>query len=95
MIITTLANLAKILLLAASLPLAILAYRGYRGTPWGRVLQPIPVVEVSFILYLVIVILGIDAPAVHGFAVVAWAVGTLAACLSALRLTLLLRGDRV
>lgn len=95
MIITAIANLVQILLLAASLPLALLAYRGYRGTPWGRVLQPLPVMEVCFILYLAILILEVDTALAFGVAVTVSVVGSLAAFLSALRLTLLLRSDHV
>lgn len=32
----------------AALPLSLLAAYGFRGTPWGRVLSPLPVMEVAF-----------------------------------------------
>lgn len=95
MIITEIASLVQILLLAASLPLAVLAYRGYRGTPWGRVLQPLPIMEVCFILYLAILILQVDTALAVGVAVVVSVIGSFAAFLSAVRLTLLLRSDHV
>lgn len=95
MIIATIANLVQILLLAVSLPLALLAYKGYRGTPWGGVLQPLPIMEGCFILYLAILILRIDTALAFGVAVTASIIGTLAAFLSAVRLTLLLRSDHV
>ncbi|MXR19525.1 hypothetical protein [Halobacterium bonnevillei] len=42
----------------AALPLSLLAAYGFRGTPWGRVLSPLPVMEVAFSIGLGIGILG-------------------------------------
>lgn len=39
-------------ILFAALPLSVIAAYGFRGTPWGRVLTPLPVVELSFAIGL-------------------------------------------
>lgn len=39
-------------MLFAALPLSIVAAYGFRGTPWGRVLSPLPVVELMFAIGL-------------------------------------------
>lgn len=36
--------------LAMAFPFAVLAARGYRGTPWGRALKPLPVVTAALML---------------------------------------------
>lgn len=41
----------------AALPLSVVAAYGFRGTPWGRVLAPLPVMEVAFAAGLAIAIL--------------------------------------
>ncbi|WP_313695730.1 hypothetical protein [Halorarum halobium] len=46
----SLLNYGQALLLAASLPLALVAVHGYRGTPFGAVVAGLPVVSVGLLL---------------------------------------------
>lgn len=40
-----------LLVLAATLPISVVAVREFEGAPFGRVLRPIPVVVLAFIVY--------------------------------------------
>jgi hypothetical protein len=72
--------------LFASVPLSTIAAYGFRGTPWGRVLLPLPLVEVSLAAGIGIGLLD----AVHGplalFRAGCFAVGVLGVALITFRL---------
>lgn len=74
----------------AALPLSVVAAYGFRGTPWGRVLAPLPVMEVAFAVGTGITILNGGAPEGDGALVVvqtaAYGVGVVAVSLVAFRL---------
>jgi uncharacterized membrane protein len=55
-------ELATILVLAVTLPVAVIAVRGFRGTPFGSVLRPLPVVLVAYIAMNVPSVMGAEAP---------------------------------
>lgn len=59
MVIERTLELTTLLILAATLPLAVIAVRGFRGAPFGAVLRPLPVVIVAY--------LGMNAPGVMGY----------------------------
>lgn len=75
----------------AALPLSLLAAYGYRGTPWGRVLSPLPVMEVAFSVGLGITILGGGGDWLVVQSVV-YSVGVVAVSLVSFRLARLLTG---
>ena len=85
----------QVFLLGVALPLAVVAVRGYEGTPFGRVLRPLPVVVLGFLVTVAakLVPLGVH----EGYYVVAVGntVGVVAALVSAVRLVLLLTQRRV
>lgn len=78
-------------LMFASLPLSLLAAYGYRGTPWGRVLSPLPVMEVAFSVGLGIAILGGGGDWLVVQTVV-YSVGVVAVSLASFRLARILTG---
>lgn len=49
MVLERILSLATVLVLASTLPLSLVAVRGFRGAPFGAVLRPIPVVVVAYI----------------------------------------------
>lgn len=49
MVLDRILSLATVLVLAGTLPLALVAVRGYRGAPFGAVLRPLPVVLAAYI----------------------------------------------
>ncbi|USZ68369.1 hypothetical protein NGM10_01190 [Halorussus salilacus] len=49
MVVERILSLATVLVLAATLPLSLVAIRGFRGAPFGAVLRPLPVVLVAYI----------------------------------------------
>lgn len=55
-------ELATMLVLAGTLPLATIAARGFRGSPFGSVLRPIPVVLVAYIAMNAPGVVAVDLP---------------------------------
>lgn len=51
-------ELATMLVLAGTLPVAVIAVRGFRGAPFGSVLRPLPFVILAYI--------AMNAPSVTG-----------------------------
>ncbi|NHN58762.1 MULTISPECIES: hypothetical protein [Halorussus] len=48
MLLERMLALSTALVLAGTFPVAVIASRGFRGAPFGRVLRPIPVVVLAF-----------------------------------------------
>lgn len=48
------------LLMAAAIPLSTVAAYGFSDTPWGAVLRPLPVIELSFIVGIAMSLLEYD-----------------------------------
>lgn len=84
----------NIVLLAAVLPLTIIAFRGFRGSPWGRVLQPLPVIAVGYLTSRCLAILHVDGELVLLTMIVSLGVAVAATALHATRLAFLLTGRR-
>ncbi|WP_435129150.1 hypothetical protein [Halobaculum sp. D14] len=78
------------LVLAASLPPAVLAAYGFRDAPFGGILRPIPVVLAAYLVVNIPMILGVATPAVFHLVLSTAAIG--AALLAAVRGALLLSG---
>ncbi|QLC34483.1 hypothetical protein EFA46_009785 [Halarchaeum sp. CBA1220] len=81
----------QLVLSAVAFVLSLIAYRGYAGTPWGRVLEPIPVLLAS-----ILVTTGIEGAVPEAtyllVSAVCWTVTTGAVVLSTYRITTLRRG---
>lgn len=65
MALERLLELATILVLAGTLPLAVIAVRGFRGAPFGSVLRPIPVVLVAYIAMNVPEVVDVGLPEIY------------------------------
>lgn len=52
--------LVNVVLLAAALPLTVVAYRGFRDTPWGRALQPVSVIAAGYMVARMIELLPLE-----------------------------------
>lgn len=55
-------ELATMLVLAGTLPIAVIAARGFRGAPFGSVLRPIPAVLVAYIAMNVSGVVDVELP---------------------------------
>lgn len=55
-------EILTLLVLAGSLPLSVIAVSGFRDAPFGRVLRPLPVVFLGFILYITPQFVPVDLP---------------------------------
>jgi hypothetical protein len=75
----------------AALPLSLIAAYGFRGTPWGRVLAPLPVMELAFAAALAITILGGSGDWLV-VEMVAYGVGVVSVSLVAFRLARIVSG---
>lgn len=84
--------LATVLVLAAALPLALVAVRGFADAPFRRLLRPIPVVFAAYIALNVPLILSVETSVLYDAVVSSVAVG--AALLAALEAAALLGGWR-
>lgn len=80
------------LLLSMALPLSIIAAYGSRGTQWGGVLAPLPVIEVSFILGIAMSLLHYDSGSLLLVQALVFAVGVLGTTVVAFRLVRLAMG---
>lgn len=78
--------------LFASLPLSVLAAYGFRGTPWGRVLVPLPIVELSFAVGLGVGLIDAMKGPLALFRVACFAVGVLGVALITYRLASIASG---
>lgn len=84
--------LLTLLVLAATVPVAVIAYRGFSDAPFGRVLRPLPVVFLGYVAYI-----GpqyIDAALPIAFYATVSTIGVLATLAAALEASLLLTGRR-
>lgn len=85
-------EMLTMLVLAAALPVSYIAIQGFRDAPFGRVLRPVPVVFLGYILYIGPQYLEFQIPLLFYAAVSTIAV--LATLLAAAEATLLLTGRR-
>lgn len=85
-------ELLTLLVLAAAVPVAVIAYRGFNDAPFGRVLRPLPVVFLGYVAYIGPQYAEIALPMVF-YAVVS-TIGVLATLVAAVEASLLLTGRR-
>lgn len=52
MALASILELLTVLVLAATVPVAVLAFREFRDAPFGHVLRPLPVVFLGYILFI-------------------------------------------
>lgn len=84
--------MATVLVLAAALPLAVIAIRGYWQAPFSRLLRPLPVIVSALVALHVPTILAVDPPVVYSTVVSSLAVA--ASFAMAVEALLLLTGRR-
>ncbi|MFC7080555.1 hypothetical protein [Halorussus caseinilyticus] len=85
-------SLATTLVLAGTLPVAVIAARGFRDAPFGSVLRPVPVVLLAYVALNANVVIGVSVPPVYD--IVASAVATIGALVSAAHVLVLLTERR-
>lgn len=74
------------LLMASALPLSVIAAYGFRGTPWGGVLVPLPFVELSFIIGIAMSLLEYDTGQLLLVQALVFAVGVVGTTIASFRL---------
>lgn len=91
---TTLEVLALVqtLLMAAALPLSTIAAYGFRDTPWGAVLRPLPVIELSFIVGIAMSLLEYDTGRLLLVQALVFGVGVLGTMVASIHLARIARG---
>jgi hypothetical protein len=92
MLVERILALATTLVLAATLPVAVIAVRGFRGAPFGSVLRPLPFVILAYVGMNVPNVVGVSPPA--GFPLAASLVGVGGALVSAAHALVLLTERR-
>lgn len=92
MALASILEVLTLLVLAATLPLSAIAVLGFRDAPFGRVLRPLPVVFLGYILYITPQFVAVDLPLLFYAAVSTVAV--IATLVAATEATLLLTGRR-
>lgn len=78
--------------LFTALPLSVIAAYGFRGTPWGRVLTPLPVIELSFAIGLGIGLIDAMEGPLASVRAVCFAIGVIGVALIAFRLSRIASG---
>lgn len=86
--------LANVVFLAATVPLSLIAYRGFRGTPWGRVIRWFPAVALGYLVTQSLILLDVQGPLPFLVGLAGVVVGVAATTLNSVRLALLLSGGR-
>lgn len=87
-------NAVNLAALAVALPLSVIAAHGYRGTPWGRVLFPLPAVTFAFLVWAMANTVSIPEATVASVAAVTWGIGTVGIVVAAVRAFRVLTGRR-
>ena len=81
-------RLVQIVVLAAALPLSVIAARGYWHAPFGTVLRPLPLVTLGFIVALSVRFLSLGPDASLLIQGLAWTVTVAAVCWASLQFVL-------
>lgn len=92
MVVERILALGTVLVLAATLPLSLVAIRGFRGAPFGSVLRPLPVVLVAYVALNSAWVLDVSVP--PAYQVVTSTVATAALLVSAAHVLVLLTERR-
>lgn len=81
MAIERILELATVLVLAGTFPVAVIAVRGFRGAPFGAVLRPLPVVVLAYVGMNAPSVASLDAPT--GYYLVTSTIGVVGALVAA------------
>lgn len=84
----------QLFFLGMALPLVVIAARGYRDAPFGKVLSPLPVVAVGFAVTVTAKLLPLGVHKFFYVVALGNTIGTVAAVVSAWRLVALLTQRR-
>lgn len=84
----------NVVFLAATVPFSLIAYYGYRNTPWGRVIKWFPLVAGGYLLTQGIVLAEFQGTVPFVLGVGGVVVGVAATALNSTRLALLLTERR-
>lgn len=90
--LASLLEMLTLLVLTATVPVALIALHGFRDAPFGRVLRPLPFVFLGYIVYIFPQFLAVDLPLT--FFAAASTIAVLATLVAAAEATLLLTGRR-
>lgn len=74
----------NIVVLTLALVFSIVAVQGFRGTPWGAVLRPLPIVAGGFLASVFISSLPIGTGSTMSLVAFSWAVAIAAMCWAAI-----------
>ncbi|WP_137286844.1 hypothetical protein [Halorussus salinisoli] len=92
MLLERILALATTLVLAGTVPVAVIAARGFRGAPFGSVLRPLPLVFLAYVALNANVVVGVAVPPVYD--IVMSAVATVSALVAAAHVLVLLTERR-
>ncbi|UPV73698.1 hypothetical protein M0R89_14265 [Halorussus limi] len=92
MVLERILALATIIVLAGTLPLAVVAARGFQGAPFGSVLRPLPFVLLAYVALNAGTAVGVSLP--PAVALVASGVATVGALVGAANVLVLLTERR-
>ncbi|MDZ7701050.1 MAG: hypothetical protein U5J98_02710 [Halobacteriales archaeon] len=77
-VLTQLFTALTVAILGIAVPLVWAAVRGYEGTPWGRVIAPLPWIVGALLLWAIGALLPLSIWVVGTFSAIAWGVSTVA-----------------
>lgn len=86
--------LVNVVLLAAAVPVTLIAYVGFRGTPWGKVIKWFPLVAVGYLLTQSLILLDYGTSLSFALGVAGLVVGVTATTVNSVRLAVLLTERR-
>lgn len=75
-VLTQLFTALTLAVIGIAVPLSWVAVGGYRDTPWGRVIGPLPWVAGALLLWAVVALLPLSIWVVGTFAALSWGVAT-------------------
>lgn len=92
-VLTQLFTALNLAVLGVAFPLIWVAVRGYRGTPWGRVVAPLPWVAGALLFWAVAALLPLSIWVVGTVAAVSWGVATVGVAVIGVRAYRLFTGE--
>lgn len=92
-VLTQLFTGINVAVLGIAFPLVWAAVRGYRGTPWGHVIAPLPWVVGALLLWAVAALLPLSIWVVGTFTAITWGVVTVGVAVTGVRAYRLFTGQ--